>query len=81
MSKFERIDVRALVTNEKPTTPKIIINEVNNFSTIVTGKMSPYPTVVIVVMHQYKLITYVSQSDLSLYFSIHVPLKVGSSPE
>ena len=52
MSMFERMDVNELVTNANPVTPIIMIKEVKSFSIIETGRISPYPTVVIVVMHQ-----------------------------
>ena len=50
--------VKALVMYAKLVTPKIITREVNSFSVMVTGRISPYPTVVKVVMHQYKLTKY-----------------------
>jgi len=70
------MEVSEPVTKEKPTTPKIIINEQKSLSNFVLGRISPYPTVVMVVMHQYKLTQYISQSDLSCNVSIHVPLKL-----
>ncbi len=49
----------------------------NIFSFMVYGTTSPYPTVVIVVKAQYKLITYLSKSLLSYTFAI-VSQQTGS---
>lgn len=41
--------------NEKLITPTIIMKEQNHRSDVFVAEMSPYPTVVIVVIVQYKL--------------------------
>ena len=55
------IAVNDEVTKENPTTPTLMMKDVKSFSDIDFGKISPYPTVVIVVMHQYKLVQYKSK--------------------
>lgn len=52
LSTYPSIIPRALFANEKEITPKIMIAEQNQYSVGFVADMSPYPTVVIVVIAQ-----------------------------
>ena len=58
-SRFDIIDVTEPVTKLNPTTPKTIMKMQNIISNEVCPCISPYPTVVIVVIVQYMLVVYI----------------------
>ena len=57
------MEVRDPLTKEKAMTPIIIIIEQNILSCMLFPTISPYPTVVIVVQVQYRLVAYNSSPD------------------